>query len=164
MEQKRTRQGVKVKTVTEKHLCDSRSEDFLLLCIVLPLMILMSIPTNEKQLSPGIFLFDCFYISCVLWFLFWGRLNYSFLARDGLYIVRHGWAVRIPWRKIKNVKFVHYMQGRYGSIGRILYIYYMPELTDEVTGTPIILHKKRDYSFPFTKKALKVFCKYTKVI
>jgi hypothetical protein len=164
MEQKHARQGVNVKTVTEKHLCDSRSSDFLLLCFMLPLMILMNISTSGKQLSPGIFLFDCFFIACVLWYLFWGRLNYSFLAKDGLYIVRHGWAVHIPWRKIQFVEFICYLQGLHNNISSVLYIHYLPDLTDEVTGTPIILQKKRDYSFPFTKKALKVFCKYTKII
>lgn len=164
MEQKRTRQGVKVKTVTEKRLCDSRSSDFTFFCFLLPLMILMNIPINGNQLSPGIFLVDCFLIAYMLWFLLWGRLNYMFLAKDGLYIVRHGWAVHIPWRKIKNVEIIYYLQGMHSSSGRILYIHYIPELTDEVTGTPVILHKKRDYSFPFTNKALKVFCKYTKII
>lgn len=164
---KRVRQGVRVETAQGKCLCDGRGYDFmwislLLAFIVLMLVMLLIVPANSQRLIGLVYLIGIFWVAYVLWFLLKKLRSYSFLAKDGLYIVRHGWAVRIPWKKIENVEAVNLVGPR--SSYSFYRFRFKPDLTDEITGTPIQLNKKRDYHFPAGRKAIRILIEHAKMI
>lgn len=150
-------QGVRVETVREKRLCDSRRGELPVLCLVLLLAILINI---KGVLFLGILMLDGLIITYLLWFLIKGRRNYILLARDGVYLVRNGWAVCIPWQMIEKVENVLYRRRQYSKM--YFRIHYKPDLMDKITGTPIVLDGEHDYHFPYSGKALIVFSKYTR--
>lgn len=152
------RQGVPVNTVRARRLCDSRAAEMLSIYLFLSFFLLfLVLGENFSDLS---FLFGGLLAANTLWFVLKKIRSYSLLTEDGVYIVRHGFAVLIPWRKIERVEYVYTRAIRSSSYYRI---HYKPDLKDDITGTPIVLDRKRDYTFPVSKKAGEAFLDYSKV-
>ena len=150
MKCKHVRQGVPVREVRAKMV---RSNRFGFVAFLMPMF--------GSQL--GLFIGNCirrqtiyldsyaFFLSPILlwlaWLFAWKIWNYNFVAEDGYYINRWGYAVHIPWEMIASVD-----DGLY-----FLRVYFRKGLTDEATGTPFAIRGKGECRMWRDRKAIECF-------
>ena len=72
----------------------------------------------------------------LLYILFYKRRNYRFLAEDGVYFVRNGQAIHIPWELIQSAKVVH----------KSVFSYIQVEV-DAGVSSFVLPNQEKDYRF-----------------
>lgn len=149
-------QGVKVSTVRGKCVYDNRREHIPFIAgMFLVLLLVQGLSIGGP---PYRFLVpDGMWIAYVLWFVARKLFHYTFLAQDGVYIVKFGYAVRIPWDMVESAEVV--VSGR----PRRIFIHFRPWPVDEKTGTLIVIQPQRDEIFPCDRKTLEIFKRHTNV-
>ena len=88
--------------------------------------------------------------------LFYKRRNHMFIAESGLYVVKRGYAISIPWEKIRGAEIVR-------DFPDYIRVDLAEGLTDEATNTPIVFPKDKGFRFPYSRKAGDCFLQYVPV-
>lgn len=115
---------------------------FVSLCVLYAVM--MYIDTGYAIPHP---VYTLVVLGYMLYVLIYKRRYHLFLAEDGLYVVRGGRAVRIPWEKIVKVR--HEMSFRTNQFELV----FVPDLVDEATGTPFTWQDQNELRIQYNQRA-----------
>lgn len=150
MEGKHVRQGVPLREVKAKMVRSNRFGHLVVLMPVFGPPMGVYIGSCIRKQTVYLDSYACFLMAillCLTLLFAWKLWNYNFVAEDGYYIVRWGYAVHIPWEMIASVD-----DGLY-----FLRVYFRKGLTDDVTGTPFAIRGKGECRMWRDRKAMACF-------
>ncbi len=158
MEQKPVRQGVPLWQVKEEPVYSTFWAGFISAIINICQLIAVNIVIFTLG-GAGLSLFYpilLLQLGLAVCLLFYKRRNHMFLAESGLYIVKRGYAIYIPWEKVKAAEIVRDLPDH-------IRVDLAEGLMDEATDTPIVFPKDKGFRFPFSRKAGECFLQHVHV-